>query len=267
MVLFNVQKHDYHRISRIKGINMTKFNKEQIFVVTGASSGIGEATANMLNKEGATVIGIGRNLERLRRLQEQSCNPDNMHIEQKELTENIKGLPEYIQYLKEKYGKLNGLACCSGITQIEPLRVLNIDNMKKVFDINYYVPIFLAKGFVKKDINIGKGASFVNVASIVCSYPMKGLITYSGSKSAIVTSLKAIALEYANKGIRFNNISPADVDTPMTQNLSEIMNSIKNNYPLGFAEPNDVATMILYLLTNDSKWITGQNYILDCCSR
>ena len=176
-------------------------------------------------------------------------------------------MPEFVESLRDKYGAFSGTACCSGVTELAPLRALDEVNMKKLFDINYYVPLFLAKGFVKKGMNIGRGSSFVSIASIAYAYPAKGVITYSGSKAALVTSMKAIALEYAPKGIRFNVVSPSDVKTPMTDNISEIMAQVEHNYPLGFAEPNDVASMIVYLLSSDAKWITGQNYILDCCSR
>ena len=82
---------------------MINFNKEQIYIVTGASSGIGEATAILLNEFGATVVGIGRNQERLEAMKTKCKYPENMFLEQKDLTEDIEGLPKYVKSLKELF--------------------------------------------------------------------------------------------------------------------------------------------------------------------
>ena len=80
---------------------MIKFNKEQIYIVTGASSGIGEATAILLNELGATIVGIGRNQERLEAMKAKCKYPENVFLEQKDLTEDIEGLPKYVKELKD----------------------------------------------------------------------------------------------------------------------------------------------------------------------
>ena len=82
---------------------MIEFTKEDIFLVTGASSGIGKGVALLLNELGATVVGIGRNIERLNSLKTEAKNPENLYIEAKELTENIDSLPLFVKDLKEKY--------------------------------------------------------------------------------------------------------------------------------------------------------------------
>ena len=84
---------------------MADFNKENIFMVTGASSGIGEGTALALNELGATVIAIARNEDRLNKMKAKCKYPENMHLEIKDLTENIEELPNFVTKLKEKYGK------------------------------------------------------------------------------------------------------------------------------------------------------------------
>ena len=88
---------------------MISFNTEQRFVVTGASSGIGEGVALLLNKLGATVVGIGRNQERLEGMRAKSSCPGRMFLEQKDLAGDIDGLPAYVKGLKDKYGKFSGL--------------------------------------------------------------------------------------------------------------------------------------------------------------
>ena len=132
-------------------------------MVTGASSGIGAGVARRLNEDGATVIAIGRDGERLGRVRETSVAPERFFTENKELTEDIEGLPEYLKSLKERYGKFQGVVCCAGITELSPLRTLDLAGMRRLFDINYYVPLFMAKGFADRRVNNGAGSSFVAI--------------------------------------------------------------------------------------------------------
>ena len=81
---------------------MISFNKEDVFLVTGASSGLGEGVALLLNELGATVIGIARNKERLEAMQAKCKKPENMHIEIKDLAQDIEHLPLYVKELKNK---------------------------------------------------------------------------------------------------------------------------------------------------------------------
>jgi len=239
---------------------MIKFDREQRIIVTGASSGIGECTALMLNELGATVIGIGRNTERLRQMQANCKYPENCFIETKDLAEDIEGLPAYVKSLKEKYGKFHGLALCAGISCVKPLQMLSFDEMKHLFDTNYFSSIFMAKGFADRRINNGAGSAIVAVSSISSSLCDRGHISYSGSKAALSASMKAMAKELVTSGIRVNVLSPAEVKTPMT------MDSLDREklYPLGFGEVADVASFIAYLLSDKAKWIACQDYIINC---
>ena len=238
---------------------MISFTREQIFLVTGASSGIGKGIALLLNKLGATVVGIARDTRRLETLKVECSHPENLFIETKDLTENIAELPEYIKSLREKYGKFSGMAHCAGITQICPLRILNYQAGAKLFDINYFVPMFLLKGLLDKRNNIGKGTACVLISSLDAIRKDKGMAEYSASKAALTASVRCIAKEVA-PNIRINTISPGDVDTPMTQNLKEQRNDRLSMYPLGFGEVADVAGLAAFLLSDISKWISGEDY-------
>ena len=243
---------------------MLEFNKEQIFIVTGASSGLGEATAILLNELGATVIAIARNEERLNKVKAKCKYPENMYLEIKDLTENIEGLPNYIKELKDKYGKFRGMAYCAGITDVKPLQLLDLNEMKNLFNINYFAPVFMAKGFADRRNNTGAGASAVFIASTAAYFSRRAMSTYAGSKAGLLSSVKSIAREYAHYKIRFNCVSPSDIKTPMLERLSELMKDKEKNYPMGFGSSEDVAQVIIYLLSDKAKWITGQNYIIDC---
>ena len=241
---------------------MISFNKNQIYIVTGASSGLGEATALLLNESGATVVGIARNVERLNAMKAKCKHPENMHLEIKDLTEDIEGLPQYVKELKEKYGKFSGMAYCAGISSITPLNVIDFAQLQKTFNINYFAPILMAKGFADRRNNIGNGASAVFISSIASLCSDKGHTIYSGSKAALCASLKSISKEVVSSGLRINCILPSNIKTPLTE-AEGYRESQKHLYPFGFGEPNDVANMIVYLLSDKAKFISGQNYIID----
>lgn len=242
---------------------MNSFSKEQIFIVTGASSGIGQEITLFLNKLGAKVVAIGRNQDRLLSLKKQSSSPDALFIEQKDLSEDISNLPNYIKALKDKYGKFTGMVCSAGMDMPSPLQALDLNNGKLLFDINYFVPLFLAKGFIDKRVNVGLGSSIVFIASTAGVYPEKGQALYAASKAALIASAKSISKEVASRGLRCNCISPAFVETPMYFKNKESIGADVSNYAFGIGKPNDIAEMSTFLLSDKARWITGQNYIMD----
>lgn len=240
-----------------------KFYQEDIFVVTGASSGIGQGIAIKLNELGASVIAIGRDTNGLSATKLFCQNRDIVFLEEKDLTDDIEGLPLYVKELGEKYGKLRGLVCCAGVDCPKPLKAIELLSARMIFDINYYVPLFLAKGFLDKRNNIGEGASLVFIASSASVYPERGQAIYAGSKAALVASAKSMSKEVSMRKIRINCVSPAYVDTPMYRKNLENIGADLSNYALGVGHPSDVANMVSFLMSNQARWITGQNYILD----
>lgn len=245
---------------------MISFNKEQFFIVTGASSGIGEGVALLLNELGASVVGIGRNQQRLEAMKSKAKFPENIFLEQKDLAEDIEGLPAYVKSLKDKYGKFQGMAYCAGISAVSPAKVFDFEFAKKVFNINYFSPIFMTKGMIDRRNNVGKGCSLVYLSSIDALVSSRGQSLYAGAKAALDGTIKAISREVSSVGMRLNCVLPSMIKTPMTQTFSDETGTFDNAseaYPFGWGEPQDVASMVAFLLSDKAKYISGQKYVVD----
>ncbi len=240
------------------------FSSKQRFIITGASSGIGKEIALFLNRLGATVIGIGRDTGRLNEMKSNAFRPENVFVEQKDLTANIEDLSSYVKKLKEKYGKFSGMVYCAGVVPIQPLAITDINTVQNTLNINYLAPIFLAKGMADKRNNIGAGTSMVFLSSAAAYISDKGHLAYAGSKAALCAAVKSMAKKYAKNKIRMNCILPSNIRT--SKSPQEYIDSQIQQYPMGFGEPIDVAELAAFLLSKEASWITGQNYVLDCCS-
>ncbi len=243
---------------------MINFSKEQFYIVTGASSGIGESVAILLNELGASVIAVARNIERLNKMKSKCKYPENIYIEVKDLTQDIENLPNYVKSLKDKYSKFSGMAYCAGIGDINPLYTITYETIKKIFDINYVAPILMTKGVADRRNNIGKGCSIVYISSIDAKLSAKGQPLYAGSKAALISSVKSLSKEFSMRGGRMNCILPSILETPMVTNENSVVhNEISEEYPTGWGKPIDAANLVAFLLSDKTQKISGQSYILD----
>ena len=223
--------------------------------------------ALLLNELGATVIGIGRNLKRLEGMKVRAKYPENVFLEQKDLAEDIPTLPAYVKTLKEKYGKFCGIAYCAGIGEISPLQLWDYEKERELFDVNYFAPLAMLKGIADRRNNVAGQTSCVLIASASALLADKGHCSYAGSKAALVASCRTLAKELTVQRLRINTISPTVIRTPMTiAEGEEYEQSQIAKYPMGFGEVSDVANLIVFLLSDRAKWITGQNYVVDCAS-
>ncbi|MCI6474762.1 MAG: SDR family oxidoreductase, partial [Mucispirillum sp.] len=194
---------------------MISFSKEDIFLVTGASSGIGRAAALQLNELGASVIITSRRLEKLKEVQNNSLYPENMFIEIRDLSVDIDNHAEWIIELSKKYGKLKGLVLSAGISFVKPLSLVDYSSLKTAQDILLNAQIMLVKGFSHRKVN--NGGSVVIISSDAALYGVKGMLEYSSAKAALITAGKVMANELYSRGIRVNTISPGLILTPMVE--------------------------------------------------
>lgn len=238
-----------------------KFYKNEFYIVTGASSGIGRECALLLNKLGASVIAVGRNVDRLNKVKDCALHSEYFYCIKRDLSEDQDNLPAFVSSLKDQFGKLKGLCLCAGLGQTLPLRMLNFEKISDVLRINYIAPMLLTKGFLDRRVNAGNGAAIVAIASCGGVYPDPGSSSYDASKAALIAGMKSISKESARYGVRINCISPALVDTPMADEI--VREYAQGKYPLGIGKPEDVANMAVFLFSDAARWITGKNYILD----
>lgn len=234
--------------------------KDKSILVTGASSGIGQQVAIRLSKEGAKVIIVGRNHERLSETFSKLSGEGHVSYiaditDEKVIKEGVSSL-----------GTLHGVVHSAGVTNHLPAQFIGKKQMDEVFKINFEAPVFLTRYLISQK-KLADGASLVFLSSIATLHPYYGGGLYSSSKKAIEGYCTTLALELAPRKIRANCISPAMVQTPMldklTQTLSaETMAYMKSIHPLGFGTTDDVANTVLFLLSDAAQWITGANIVL-----
>jgi NAD(P)-dependent dehydrogenase (short-subunit alcohol dehydrogenase family) len=234
--------------------------KDKCILVTGASSGIGQRVAIRLSGEGAKVIVVGRNAERLSETYSQLTGEGHASFVA-DLTDE-KVIKEGVALL----GTVHGVVHCAGVTSHMPAQLIGKKQMDEVFKINFEAPVLLNR-FLISQRKLSDGASIVFLSTIATLHPYYGGGLYTSSKKALEGYSQTLALELASRGIRSNCISPAMVQTPMLEKVTktltpETMEAMKAMHPLGFGTSDDVANTILFLLSDAARWITGANIVM-----
>lgn len=229
-------------------------------LVTGASSGIGRATAIECSKIGAKVVITARNEERLKETLN-ALEGDGHQMICFDLSESDK-LDEFVAQLPA----LQGFVSNAGTNKMSPVNFIKEDDLKEVFQVNAFSPILLLRMLLKKK-KLEKESSVVFTSSLSGIGAVgTGNGVYAASKGAVSMFIKVAALELAAKQIRVNAVCPGMVQTQMIQDgaVSEQLEKGLADYPLGrYGEPKDIAHAIIYLLSGASSWITGTNLVID----
>lgn len=228
------------------------------YLISGATSGIGEATARALAGNGAELVMVARSTARLNSLAEEL--PGTHHTQTMDLTE-IESIPGWVTGLARELNGLHGVVHAAGIHRVTPIKFMAAKDMQELYDLNVVAGAMLIKGFRVKGAH-APGASAVLLSSAVGMVGQPGVSAYASSKGALISLTKSLALELAREDIRVNCVCPGVVRTPMTRNLAESIGSeafqeVEAMHPLGLGQPEDVAAAISFLLAPESRWITG----------
>lgn len=229
-------------------------------LITGASSGIGKATAIECSKLGATLIITARNEERLKNTLDQLEGKGHMMIVADLSNEDD------ILALVEQCPKLDGVVNNAGVSSSKPLAFISQKELTKVYSANIFAPMLIIRWLLKKK-RINDYGSLVFTSSVAsdCSTIANGV--YGSSKSALTAYMRYCAKELANKGIRSNSVHPGIIETSLIHGgavSEEDLQVEVGNYPLGrFGKPEEIAYAIIYLLSDASKWTTGISLFVD----
>lgn len=230
-------------------------------LVTGASSGIGEATAVECSKMGATVVITARNKERLERTLSM-LEGDGHSMIVADLAD-IDSLNQLI----EQMPMINGFSFNTGVACIKPVLFYKEKDIHAVMQTNAIAATMLTKACVKSK-KLAIGASLAFTSSIEGNFCTgKGNGVYGMSKAALSAFVKSAALELSAKRIRCNTINPGMVRTPMIASgeiSEEQMILDAQKYPLGrYGDPKEIALATIYLLSDAAVWITGTELKID----
>lgn len=225
-------------------------------LVTGASSGIGREIAVLCAKMGARLIINGRKRERLKETLE--LLEGNGHM----LVVGDLTLLEERDALVESLPLLDGIVHCAGIGHRLLCKSISESDVDLVMGINFKAPVTLQSTLLKKK-RIKKSASIVFITSMASQSPSYGNALYSASKGALISYANCLGLELASRQIRVNCISPAMVRTELILKdgiSEEQLLEDEKKYPLKrYGEPEDVAALAIYLLSDASSWMTGSD--------
>ncbi len=239
----------------------------KVAVVTGGNAGIGEAIAKRFSDEGASVVITGRRQQEL----DHVVNVIRLH---KGTVLGVAGsvtddthVQDVIRRTLDSFGKIDVLVNNAGIGAFgKRLHETDDTTWANVFDVNVTGVFRITRAVIPQMLKQGRG-SIINVSSIASLVGLSGLAAYTASKGALDAFTRAVAVEYAQDGIRCNVVNPGLIDTPMAASLManpDMLQTILAQYAIRRpGKPEEVANMILYLASDEAAWVTGATFPID----
>lgn len=232
------------------------------YLVTGASSGIGRATAVLLSQLGAGVVANGRDEQRLA---DTMAALENHGVEHQSAPFDMcatDAIPGWMTSL----GRLDGLVHCAGVSRLVALRHVTAAMAEEAMRVNWLSAVAVCKGFRQKHVRAETGS--IVMLSSRSSDGVRMNCLYSSAKAAVASLTRSLAAEMAPERIRVNCLTPGWVKTPMTDAAlgsltEEQLFRIYNMQLLGVGEPEDIADSAAFLLSDAARWITGSNLYVD----
>jgi NAD(P)-dependent dehydrogenase (short-subunit alcohol dehydrogenase family) len=238
-------------------VKQLDFKNKHIFI-TGASVGIGKETAIQLSKSGAKVTLLDISEEGLKETTS-ILEGSGHHFFQYDLSD-LEGIEQKVKEIVSICGPFDGFVQCVGIRSRRPVSLLTPKVLSSVMSVNFGSFIELVRCITKKN-HFNEGLSIVGISSISSQRGGASVTAYAASKSAMDSAVRCLAKELAPKKIRLNTVLPSQINTPAYADLLKMNGdtedlTLSRQY-LGLGEANDVANAIVFLLSNNSRFITG----------
>ena len=232
--------------------------KDKIILITGANRGIGHNILKKIATCGYTVIGTSRSKDGADMITETLKDFMGKGIVM-DVT-NQESINTSVSQIKDDYGVIYGLVNNAGITNDNLLMRMSDEQWNTVIETNL-TSLYRVTKSVIKDMMKERTGRIVNIGSIVGMMGNAGQSNYSATKSGLLGFTKSLAREVSSRNINVNAISPGFIDTDMTRALSEEqIEALTKNIPLGrIASPDEVSSVVAFLLSDDSSYITGEN--------
>lgn len=227
--------------------------KNKIILVTGAASGIGAATATLVREAGATVIGADLAAPN-------GCDEAAVL----DVTDGAASA-DLVADIVQRHGRIDGLATCAGISVAGGVDSMTEDDWRRVIEVNLTGTMLTARAVIPAMIKAGRG-SIVTISSIYGMTGGAGNLAYNTAKGGILQLTRSLAADCGAAGLRINSVSPGYIRTAMTAMLdkSPIEQAFMNMHLLRRAgEPEEVARVIRFLLSDDASFVTGANIPVD----
>jgi NAD(P)-dependent dehydrogenase (short-subunit alcohol dehydrogenase family) len=235
---------------------MGRFDGKTMLIV-GGYSGIGRAAGTRLAAEGASLVLVGRKEESLREVL--AGLPGSGH----EIVVADAAVSEQLQpvvQIGRKRGGYSGGVVCAGLHVVRPLSVLNSEIIAKSFESNVTTALLATGAFAKAACK--EGSSMVWLSSVAAMRGTATFSVYAAAKGALISAARVAAVELASRHIRVNVIAAGVVETSMSEGWTNLLNeeqkaALKQRHLLGIGQPEDVAGVIAFLLSDDARWMTG----------
>lgn len=242
----------------------------KVAIVTGSNSGVGAATAKLFAKEGAKVVISARRLPQLEEVAEQiKAEGGEVLIVQTDVSK-VEDVENLVVKTVETFGKVDVLVNNAGVLEagLKPIDCYEDEDLEYVLGINTKGTLYCTRAVLKEMVKNNSG-SIINLDSVAGQFGTGGA-AYVTSKAAIVGLTKHTAMRFTGTGIRCNSVNPSSIATPMAKTDPATLNQDMfgqmrkhMNLTVPICMPEDVANILLFLASDESRAITGQIIVSD----